>query len=81
MISEYYIDSDMRKNKIYIAKSTKSKIGPFLIECSNMGEAQDLVRKLNAKLVSSPEEKLKEFSLVEEIVEALGTVKVFKKIK
>ena len=75
---KYYIDTDLKTSRIYIAPFSQSDDSPYLIECEHMGQAESLLRKLNFGSEKSPLEEPKRYILLERIsIEKLGELDIF----
>ena len=77
-MSSFYIDRDVRNNKTYIASYTKDPIGPYVIECEKAYQADTLVKKLNAGAIKGPAIDETNYERLEDLVNSLGSVKVFR---
>lgn len=77
-MSSFYIDKDLRSGRVFIAPLEKSPLGPFVIECDKAYQANDLLKKLNSKLLKDPYNDAKIWIEDEPLKGPLGTVRVFK---
>ncbi len=78
----YYIDKDLRGNKVYLAPMEKTaeyrEFVPFIIEVSPAYKAHGLLTKLNAGLIKDPVNDPGLWLKIEALAGPLGTVRVFK---
>lgn len=74
----FYIDKDLKSNRVYIATTVKTELGPFVIECDKAYKAHELVKKLNASLLKSPSHDLSLWEELKPLTGPLGSVRVFK---
>ena len=81
MKTQFYINKDIRKSKIYLAPFKVEKNAAYLIECSNLYEAESLIKKLNFLGLGPPPENKVNFKQVRIEEEGdRGTVAIYKYI-
>lgn len=73
----FYLDKDLRSNRVFIAPAGKAVDGPYLIECSKAYQAHDLLKKLNAGILLGPRERPEIWQQIDSIINSLGEVEVF----
>lgn len=79
MNTPFYINKDLRKSKIYLAPFKVEKGGAYLIECSNLYEAEALIKKLNILGLEPPPKNKADFKKIGIDEEGdRGTVAIYK---
>ena len=64
-MKSFYIDKDLRTSKIYIVPFSQKKDHAYVIECSHIHEAENLLRKLNYLGLKPPLENSSDFERVD----------------
>ena len=77
-MAKFYIDQDIRQSKIYIAPFKIEKGKAFLIECSNMGDADALLKKLNYLGLQPPPKNKIDFEKVDVYEEGDRMVAIYR---
>ena len=77
-MAKFYIDQDIRQSKIYIAPFKIEKGKAFLIECTNMGNAEVLLKKLNYLGLQPPPKNKKDFEKVDVYEEGDRKVAIYR---
>lgn len=77
----FYIDSDLRTSRIFIAPYKQIKGDPYVIECNSNWEANNFLKKLNARTIKGPIEDVDSYHLKEIMKDPLGNLRVYIYIK
>lgn len=73
----FYISNDLRDSNIYIAPYNQEKENAYLIQTKHMGEAQNLLKKLNGKLLEGPLKSPAKYEFNRTEILPIGEVKIY----
>ncbi len=74
---KFYLDTDLRKSKVYILPYNIDKKRPYAIEFDSLWEAENFLRKINSEQIKGPRENIKLYHLARVESESLGDVEIY----
>lgn len=75
---DFYVDTDLKSGRIYVAPFIVDKKCPYLIIVDNVAQGDKLAKDLSYNGLKGPLKDSSKYELIETVEESLGKVNVYR---